>query len=62
MLPKIEDAGQRAGLLEQFAPKIEDQMETLEKKIQDEEKSENAAGAIAAPVSMISKTKEAPTL
>lgn len=44
MLPKIEDAGQRAGLLQQFAPKIEDQMNSLEQKIQDDEKKESMEG------------------
>lgn len=60
MLPKIEDAGQRAGLLDQFAPKIEDQMESLEKKIQDEEKTENEEKTKVTPISVVSKTKDAP--
>ena len=61
MLPKIEDAGQRAGLLDQFAPKIEDQMESLEKKIQDEEKTENEEKTKVTPISVVSKTKDAPS-
>jgi hypothetical protein len=35
MLPKIKDAGQRAGLVKHFAPKIEDAMAQVEKEIQD---------------------------
>ena len=39
MLPQIEDAGQRAGLIQHFAPKIEDQMSDLESKLSTSESS-----------------------
>jgi hypothetical protein len=31
MLPKIKNAGQRAGLVQHFAPKIEEAMASVEK-------------------------------
>ena len=34
ILPKIKDAGKRAGLVKYFAPKIEEAMSTVERKIQ----------------------------
>jgi len=39
MLPKIKNAGQRAGLVKHFAPKIEDAMAEVEKSILEKKKA-----------------------
>lgn len=36
ILPKIKDAGKRAGLIKHFAPKMEHAMDSLEGKIKTE--------------------------
>ena len=36
ILPKIKDAGKRAGLIKHFAPKMEQAMDSLENKIKKE--------------------------
>jgi len=38
ILPKIKDAGKRAGLIKHFAPKMEHAMDSLEGKIKTEKK------------------------
>jgi len=38
ILPRIKDAGKRAGLVKHFAPKMESAMNSLERKIKSESK------------------------
>mmetsp|Transcript_33387 Transcript_33387/g.51220 ORF Transcript_33387/g.51220 Transcript_33387/m.51220 type:complete len:104 (+) Transcript_33387:447-758(+) len=55
ILPKIKDAGKRAGLLQYFAPKIEAAMKKAEVETKAEEKASAEEGAAAAPTNFISK-------
>lgn len=58
ILPKLKDAGQRAGLVKKFSPKIEVAMAELEKNIMDE-KNEKAQVKISKAKNLVSSIVKA---